>query len=244
MGKSKFDSVREKNQDYAMRAKPLTMTSDAGVFRNVVYVTLYSEGESVEMCLNAGGLVEAIKRGVLLSVCVVEGNKAKTLLEQLKYVDCRGMDAHEVFFLTHSITAVLPNEFGEASFDAMGTAMANSGIAKLKASGLSEFEANVMCGSLFAIAKDGNKFVLVKQGVDDPGLLDVDEQQLKKLSAAAEQDPEMAVALEILTADCSEEQEVLWKGETFDEKFCTVIAKYYPAFAKFVDLGIDWNKPE
>lgn len=212
--------------------------------KNIINVEVHSGSENIVMSLNAGGLIEAFKQGIVKSFTPLGEDDVKALLSQLERLCLHAKTANQVLVDANLICKAMPDKFREDVFAAMATAMENSGVKKIVASDLGEVEAKAMCGSDFVLVRTEAEWLLIKRRVENPSLLDMDEKQLERLSAAAEQGPEMAMALELLSADCSEEEECLWRGKSFDDTFCTIIAKFYPVFAKFVDLGINWTEAE
>ena len=212
--------------------------------KNIINVEVRGGNEKIVMSLNAGGLIEAFKHGIVKSFTPLGEEDAKILLSQLEQLCLHDKTANQLLVEANLICNTLPDKFREDVFAAMVTVMENSGVKKVVASDLGEAEAKAMCGSDFVLIKTEAEWLLIKQRVENSSLLNMNEKQLKKLSAATENDSGMAMALELLSADCSEEEEYLWRGKSFDDTFCTIIAKFYPVFAKFVDLGINWTKAE
>lgn len=212
--------------------------------KNIINVEVRDGSKKVIMSLNAGGFIEALKQDIVESFTFLGEDDVNTLLSQLEHLCLHGKTANQVLIEANLICKTLSDKFREDVFAAIATAMENSGVKKVVASDLSEVEAKAMCGLDFVLIRTEAEWLLIKQRVENSSLLGIDVKQLEKLSAATEQNPEITMALELLSADYSEEEEYLWRGKSFDDTFCTIIAKYYPVFAKFVDLGIDWTKPE
>lgn len=208
--------------------------------KNVVKVVVRCGNGYTTMLLNAGGLLEALFLNCVESYTTLSEDEINTLLSQIKKVCCRNLNAHQVLDIANLVCKLVPARFRDDVFSAMATAMENSGVAKIVPGEVNLSDAKVMCGEYFRLFKT-DKWVLIKKKLSSDG---IDEKQLEKLSAAAEQSSDWLMALELLSADFSEEEETLWTGKEFDAEFCTIIAKYSPVFAKFVDLGINWTKRE